>query len=181
MLDKLEKLGATRSSISKKALKNDLAKLEEHTGKLPLPYKKFLLHFGGSILFNVNVFFKSISPSPWADEDGYDVLESLYGLNGLGKDYTVFEALETYKNTIGKDWLPIGSSSGGNQVCMCLNMKSAGQIWYWDHETEITFNKSEVASGLSLIANSFEGFIKILEFKEDNIDTTGIISVELDF
>jgi hypothetical protein len=66
------------------------------------------------------MLFSALQPSPWSDEQGTDTLESLYGLAESGKEYTVFEMADTYWNDFRDQWLPIGASSGDNQICLCL-------------------------------------------------------------
>lgn len=46
----------------------------------------------------MNIFFKVLQPSLWSDDQGNDTLESLYGLAESGKEYTVFEMADTYRN-----------------------------------------------------------------------------------
>lgn len=181
MLKKLESLGAEATSLPLNVLKENLMTLEAVTGKLPDSYRTFLLHFGVAILFDVNIIFKALKPSPWADDKGHDSLESLYGLTESGREYTVFEVADTYQDDFRDQWLAIGVSSGDNQICICLNGAMFGQIWYWDHETDPVFNENEVISGMTKITNSFEEFVELLDIKDEKSDTSGIIKIELDF
>lgn len=178
--DKLEKFGAEKKSSSQNSKQTSVEKLEIQTGELPDSYRKFLLHFGGSVVFNVSLIFKAAEPSPWADK-GYDDLESLYGVEKTRKEITVFEAIDTYKTDFKNQWIPIGASSGGNQICLCLIGHMKGQIWFWDHESEPVFNESTVSQGLSKIAENFNEFIVKLEVDDSEPDITGVVSVDLDF
>ena len=121
--------------------------LEASIGLIPESYRAYLLHFGVSVLFDVNVVFKALQPSPWSDEQGNDTLESLYGLAESGKEYTVLEMAVTYRNDFREQWLPIGASSGDNQICLCLKGGMPGEIWFWDDESDPIFNDSAVTSG----------------------------------
>jgi hypothetical protein len=90
LLNKLERFGAKSTPLPLDELKKSLNTLETSIGLIPESYRAYLLHFGASILFNINIVFKVLQPSPWSDEQGNDTLESLYGLAESGKEYTVF-------------------------------------------------------------------------------------------
>lgn len=181
MLKKIERFGAKSTSLPSDELIRSLNTLEASIGPIPESYRAYLLHFGVSVLFDVNVVFKALQPSPWSDEQGNDTLESLYGLAESGKEYTVFEMAATYRNDFRDQWLPIGSSSGDNQICLCLKGNMSGEIWFWDHESDQIFNDSKVISGLTKIANSFDEFVGMLNVQDDKIDVSGVIKVDLDF
>lgn len=181
MLKKLELFGAKPTSLPSDELIKSFNKLEASMGPIPESYRAYLLHFGVYILFDVNVVFKALQPSPWSDEQENDTLESLYGLAESGKEYTVFEMADTYRNDFHDQWLPIGVSSGDNQICLCLKGSMSGEIWFWDHESDPIFNDSAVISGLTKIANSFDEFVDMLTVQDDKIDASGVIKIDLDF
>ncbi|ELY2737669.1 SMI1/KNR4 family protein [Cronobacter dublinensis] len=181
MLRKLESFGAVPTSLSKDVLRQNVNTLESATTKLPANYRDFLLHFGTSILFNVTVVFRARQASPLADSKGFDSLESLYGLCKGSNEYTVFEALDTYREDLHDQWLPIGASVGDNQICICLKGALFGQVWYWDHEADPVFNYAEVVSGMTRVANTFEEFIGLLQSRYEEVDTSGVVKMDLDF
>lgn len=181
LLKKLERFGAKSTPLPLDELKKSLNTLETSIGPIPESYRAYLLHFGVSVLFEVNVVFKALQPSPWSDEQGNDTLESLYGLAESGKEYTVLEMADTYRNDFHDQWLPIGASSADNQICLCLKGGMSGEIWFWDHESEPIFKASAVISGLTKIANSFDEFVDMLAVQDDKIDVSGVIKVDLDF
>ncbi|MBO2916002.1 SMI1/KNR4 family protein [Enterobacter sichuanensis] len=180
-MKKIERFGAKPASLPSDELIKCLNTLEASIGLIPESYRVYLLHFGASVLFNINVVFKALQPSPWSDEQGNDTLESLYGLAESGKEYTVLEMADTYRNDFREQWFPIGASSGDNQICLCLKGGMSGEIWFWDHESDPIFNDSVVTSGLTKIANSFEEFVDMLAVQDDKIDASDVIKVELDF
>ena len=98
MLKKIERFGAKPASLPSDELIKCLNTLEASIGLIPESYRAYLLHFGASVLFNINIFFKVLQPSLWSDDQGNDTLESLYGLAESGKEYTVFEMADTYRN-----------------------------------------------------------------------------------
>lgn len=61
MLKKIESFGAKPVFLKKELLIQSLDFLEKEVGKLPQSYRNFLLHFGTSVLFDVNVFLKQSS------------------------------------------------------------------------------------------------------------------------
>lgn len=181
MLNKLERFGAKSTPLPLDELKKSLNTLETTIGPIPESYRAYLLHFGVSVLFEANVVFKALQPSSWSDEQGKDTLESLYGLAESGKEYTVFEMADTYRNDFREQWLPIGASSGDNQICLCLKGGMSGEIWFWDHESDPIFNDSVVTSGLTKIANSFDEFVDMLTAQDDKIDASGVVKSILIF
>lgn len=181
MLKKIESFGAKPVILKKELLIQSLDVLEKEVGKLPQSYRDFLLHFGTSVIFDVNIIFKAEQPSPWVDANGYDYLEYLYGFYKFKKEYTVFETTEMYKADFKNQWLPIGASSGDNQIILCLMNDMYGEIWFWDHNQDPHFNKKGSYSGLNKVANTFEDFVAILKSFEDENDTSGVLKIELDF
>ncbi|MGY5958277.1 SMI1/KNR4 family protein [Kosakonia sp. BK9b] len=178
---KLEHYGALPVPISFDTLQEHLRALETSTGHLPADYRAFLCHFGATIVFKENVLFKALQPSPWADDNGYDSLSSLYGLSQSGNEESVFGAAETYRQDTGSQWLAIGASSGDNQICLRLQGALSGQVWYWDHESDPVYGDDVVISGMTKIADSFEAFIMLLEAQAPQADASGVVSVDLDF
>ncbi|HCO2213623.1 TPA: SMI1/KNR4 family protein, partial [Escherichia coli] len=76
--------------------------------------------------------------------------------------------INTYKYDFNMKLIPIAASAGGNQVCVCLEGKRKGEVWFWDHETDPVFNEDENVSGLTLIAYDLEDFIDRLVVEDDN-------------
>lgn len=97
-VEKLERFGAKPASLPSDEFIKFLNTLEASIGLIPESYRAYLLHFGASVLFNINIVFKVLQPSLWSDDQGNDALESLYGLAESGKEYTVFEMADTYRN-----------------------------------------------------------------------------------
>ncbi len=87
MLKKIKRFGAKPISLPTDELIKSFNKLEASIGPIPESYRAYLLHFGVSVLFDVNVVFKALLPSPWSDEQENDTLESLYGLAESGKEF----------------------------------------------------------------------------------------------
>ncbi|NIF24413.1 SMI1/KNR4 family protein [Candidatus Pantoea multigeneris] len=174
MLSEIELLGVKHAPIETIKKNNLLGKLEKLTGVLPKDYSDFLLHFGSNINFNTMVYFKSIEPSPWADNNKLDAIEYFYGLSSTDDGYTIFEAINTYQNNFKMKLIPIGFSSGGNQICICTKGKRRGSIWFWDHEIDPIFDEGITISGLTLVAYEFKEFVAKLTVEKDNSPSKGI-------
>lgn len=181
MLKKLEKLGAALSKLSNGVDDPLFKKLENYSGALPSEYCDFLVNFSQGAEFDSLIVYKGVEASPWASKDGYDSLEYFYGLSNSEGEGDVFEFIEMYKDNLGSQWLPIASSDGGNQICLCLTGKMVGQIWFWDHEADPLYDENQVISGLSLAAYDLKDFIFRLEIDKEEPDISGVKKVVLDF
>ncbi|CAI1527346.1 SMI1 / KNR4 family [Serratia marcescens] len=181
MLKKLEKLGAALSKLSNGVDDPLFKKLENYSGVLPSEYCDFLVNFSQGAEFDSSIVYKGVEASPWASKDGYDSLEYFYGLSNSEGEGDVFEFIEMYKDDLGNQWLPIASSDGGNQICLCLTGKMVGQIWFWDHEADPLYDENKVISGLSLAAHDLKDFISRLEIDKEEPDISGVKKVVLDF
>lgn len=179
MISKLKSLKVRFTSIEVNQTITLLENLEIITGTLPKDYHDFLLCFGSNVIFDEIIIFKGIESSPWADNKGFDTIDYFYGLNNIYDDYTIFEMIKTYKHDLKMELIPIGFSSGGNQICICTQGNKKGSIWFWDHEETPIFN-NEIISGLTLVAYKFKEFINILEI-ENNTTPTKAIDGYLDF
>ncbi|APK23666.1 SMI1/KNR4 family protein [Escherichia coli] len=168
MFNKIEKFMVKFLPIESDKKEQLLGELERLTGPLPDSYRNFLSYFGDNIMFDYIMSFKGIEPSPWADDKGFDDLDYFYGLSSSSGGYTIFEAINTYKYDFNMKLIPIAASAGGNQVCVCLEGKRKGEVWFWDHETDPVFNEDENVSGLTLIAYDLEDFIDRLVVEDDN-------------
>ncbi|WP_193017284.1 SMI1/KNR4 family protein [Proteus sp. FME41] len=180
MIYKLKSLKVRFTSIEVSKKITLLENLERITGVLPKDYHDFLLYFGSNVKFDAIVIFKGIESSPWADDKGFDTIDYFYGLNNINNEYTIFEMIETYKNDLEMKLIPIGFSSGGNQICICTQRNMKGTIWFWDHEEFSLFKNEQIVSGLTLVAHDFKEFIDKLEI-ENNISPSKAIGGYLDF
>lgn len=179
MISKLKSLSVRFTSIEANKKITLLKNLERIIGVLPKNYHDFLFYFGSNIKFDEIIIFKGIESSSWADNKGFDTIDYFYGLNNINDDYTIFEMINTYKNDLKMELIPIGYSSGGNQICICTQGNEKGSIWFWDHEETSLFDK-KIISGLTLIAYEFKDFIDKLEI-ENNDSPSKSIGGYLDF
>lgn len=164
MIEKLESLGAKTTSIPEHDKNKVISKLQTEVGPLPDEYKELLIYFGGDIEFSGDVVFSSDIPSPWAD-DNLDQVDFLYGLVSRFPSASLSHIAQRYQNRLPVGWFPIGSAPGGNLICM--NLKGAHEIAFWDHEsegipTERDLPDSERKKGLFSITNSLPDFVSRL-------------------
>jgi hypothetical protein len=88
---------------------------------------------------------------------------------------------ETYRGKIPDDWIPIGASSGGNQICLNVGDSREKQfVGFWDHECELTPD-SRHRGGITIIASSFANFISRLLSDRQNQDVRDDVKVDLRF
>lgn len=104
---------------------------------LPESYKKFLLAYNGGEpywdCFKIRgrvVNGQSTSSS----------VRFFFGIcpdtNSVMHNYDIFEAIKGRKNRIPEEFLPIGTDSFGNDICIGIKGKYYGKIYFWDHELE---------------------------------------------
>lgn len=150
--------------------------LEADLGTLPSQYIDLLRSANGQdITFGNFIHFKGLQPSCWAS-NSYDAFDEFYGLLSLRHE------IEVCKEDLGAQWIPIGGSTGGNHICLCVKGPMTGQLWFWDHEQTPDFDVHKVESGMYLAADTLLDFVKKLEVNaNENENVIGVLSCELDF
>ena len=96
---------------------------------LPEKYKKFLLQSNGGKP-EMNVFFIS-------KDQGSSLVRGLFGLY-IGGYKDLVQNIEIYDGRLPKGFLPIGDDPGGNLLCVGTDEKYYDNIYFWDHEEEVT-------------------------------------------
>ena len=122
-------------------------------------YKSVLKGFDSSIVFDYGAVYKPAQKSPVDTYDGFQSLEILYGLQG---DSNLVNKNKMYKEQIPDDFVVIGESIGGSQMCIS---RRSGKIYFWFHEAEFEDNS------LFEIAESVDDFIKGLV--RDDMNNSG--------
>ena len=130
----------------------EVEKIEETIGlTLPIEYKEFL-HMFGTLNFNdTEVVF---NPTNTVDKEPFTIV-NFYGLNADNFDLKLI--IIRYKGRIPDDLIPIAECPGGDQICIGINNKAYGKIYYWDHNKEkIQVNTiEEMWEPVTLIYNTF--------------------------
>ncbi len=78
---------------------------------------------------------------------------------------------EVLEKQIPGDLLPVGSTEGGNVICIGAKPHNYGKIYFWDHEFETDTDRGDVAdySNIKFIADDFENFLGVLyEYTPDD-------------
>lgn len=140
-----------------------IKEFEKHINlKLPNDYVEFLLEYNGGR-------FK---------EDAYEMLEPTHKKHGLfqgidwfftlTEDYNnnLLKNFKLYLNRMPEEFIPIGDDGCGNKICLCIDGKNYGKVYFWDHNWESDEGEEPTYDNLYLIANTFTEFVnKLYEYK----------------
>ncbi len=159
-----------RSTNSEKAIE---VVCDQIGAKLPAAYVKMLRTFETAVRFKNEVVFTPIEPSGWAGDDGKLSVDEFYGPKRGSSG--LLENIKTFEGNVPDSVIPIGDSSGGNQICLGIRKPTKGKVYFWDHESE--FDEADPLNGLSLIADSFRDFINKLEVEPEGemLDDDGVV------
>lgn len=163
--NKLSLLGVT-SKYGNNPIR-EVEKVEETIGlTLPNEYKEFLHKFG-TLNFNDNEV--GFYPSNTVDEEPLTIV-NFYGLNKDNFDLKLI--INRYTDRIPDDLIPIAECPGGDQLCVGINNKAFGKIYYWDHNKEkLQVNTiEEMWEPVTLIYNSFFDLIMSSQELKENKD-----------
>lgn len=130
---------------------------------LPTAYKEFLIKYNGGCPLSNCFSFKN-RPNEGSFVDGFF---------GIRKDpnNNLLMNIKLYEGRIPSNFLPIGDDPGGNLILLSVKGSDRGKIYFWDHDLEADPNLNEIPdySNLTLIADSFDEFIKGL-YSEDETE-----------
>ncbi|MCL1992123.1 MAG: SMI1/KNR4 family protein [Spirochaetes bacterium] len=159
--------------VAKDAVKKfeDILKTE-----LPQDYKEFLLEYGYALPEEYVVFSPMKKSSEYIHDESTGVPNYSFEGSGLSHFYgtDLTHLIERYKDRMPENFLPVADDGLGNQICMSLNEKTFGYVYWWDHENEWDEEDyfDEVGEkmpseakyqNLYLIANSFYDFFEKLK------------------
>lgn len=145
----------------------EVEKIEETIGlTLPIEYKEFLHKFG---TLNFNDTEVAFYPANTVDEEPLTIV-NFYGLNGDNYDLKLI--INRYTDRIPNDLIPIAECPGGDQLCIGVNNKAFGKIYYWNHNKEkLQVNTiEEMWEPVTLIYNSFFDLIMSSQELKENKD-----------
>ncbi len=123
----------------------------------PKEYKKHLLkHNGGQC--SPNMF--SFTENGKITESFVDWFLAIYD----GEYDNLKNYIEIYKvkeKRLPTHILPIAHDPGGNLICISCSNHDLGYVYFWDHEKEVNYKKSDDSNyaNLYLIAKGFNEFI----------------------
>ena len=103
---------------------------------------------------NLNVTEVVFYPANTVDEETFTIV-NFYSLNGDNFDLKLI--INRYKGRIPNNLIPIAECPGDDQLCIGINNKAFGKIYYWDHNKEkIQVNTiEEMWEPVTLIYNIF--------------------------
>lgn len=132
-----------------------LARLEKRLGqRLPAGYREFMLKFNGGEPESNSFSVAAIG------EAGINVF---FSIRGRATDGDLETEIETTKGRMPSTLIPIADAEGGNLLCLCMDQRENGSIYYWDHEEETHEDEGPTRSNLYKIADSFGDFWKLME------------------
>lgn len=123
--------------------------------KLPDDYKTFLLTFNGGK--------PGSNEFPIPDQQNAAGVDLFYGILEKREWGDLRLRRAELNDRVPKDVLPIGDASCGNVVCLSLQPKTFGQVFFWDHELEAEEGETAIFSNLFRIGNSFSDFFESLK------------------
>ncbi|KZN44666.1 SMI1/KNR4 family protein, partial [Pseudoalteromonas luteoviolacea] len=146
-------------SFEKNNLETFIRSIDED---LPHAYIDFLKTYNGG----------KVTPNCFdiSEKEGGATISAFYGLHN-GPEFNRLDSVnDVFRGRIPKNSITIACDTTGNQICMRLESKYKGEIYFWDHELE----SSE--KGFIKLSNSLNGFIDMLyEFKLVNDELSEIL------
>lgn len=146
------------TDTGKKINEKDLEKVEELVdADLPDDYRAFLLeHNGGTA---VPALFDVVTVE---GDETTTVVDRFYSVGaGAGTPWDLATNISFYwENERIPEWVvPIAADIAGNLVCLSVSDDDYGQVFFWDHETELEYELDENQAPL---AESFSAFLEML-------------------
>jgi len=134
----------------------------ENNISLPEDYIEFLLkNNGGMFIYDyVNFDFKDKLG------DNTAIVDIFYGINYPADVYDLKTMLNRTRDRMPNNIIPIANDPGGNKICISIKGEDYGKVYFWDHEFEADEDEKPDYRNLSLIANSFTEFFKLLKVNE---------------
>ncbi|EIT87220.1 hypothetical protein A374_01349 [Fictibacillus macauensis ZFHKF-1] len=99
-------------------------------------------------------------PANTVDQEPLTIV-NFYGLTG--DNYDIKLIINRYTDRIPDDLMPIAECPGGDQLCVGINNKAFGKIYYWEEKLQVN-TLEEMWEPVTLIYNSF--FDLIMSFEE---------------
>lgn len=145
----------THGSLSER----ELQAVEQLWGyQLPMDYRVFLLNNNGGVPKKLFFFFENKNKSIFLSE-----------FFGIFKDFNkniLLKQLYAGKR-VPTNTLPIGRDSVGNLILLSVKGQDRGKVYFWDHEREAGEGREPDYSNLTLIADSFDKFLKDLKDEQE--------------
>lgn len=121
--------------------------------RLPEEYRQFLLEVNGGQP-EPNAF--PIQNNP---HDTFGLVERFFSLAGDDTDYDLQDNLETFKNRVPADLVPIAFDPGGNLLCLVIRGDKKGVVYFWDHNDEVMFGEVANYHNVYFVAANFDEWL----------------------
>ena len=137
----------------------DLDAVEQALGvKLPAPYRAFLLmHNGGR-------------PSPdgfdFADHEEGSLLNTFYSVKCTEEEFDLEINARGWRARVPNDLIVIGNDAGGNLVCIGVEGKRYGKVYFWSLEDETDPRDPTNYENVWLCAEDFDQFLASFQDSE---------------
>jgi hypothetical protein len=125
--------------------------VEQRVGsRLPAAYRRFLIKDGG------------VYEGPSADVNGLSGIVALKCfLVPWGKgDLNLGRVLDAFHDRVPPRFLPVARGPGGDLFCIEISGRTAGSIWFWDHEKEAEEGDPPHEKNLSRVSRSIDDLRK---------------------
>lgn len=130
----------------------DIVSLELKIGRLlPPEYKEFLFRNNGGR--PVPMYFPIIG---LFNNPVGQVLD-FFGIDDPVESCRVDWNFAVYGDRVPNGMLPIATDGGGNLICISLDTKNLGAVYFWDHNQEMSMSST---NGLYEIAPNLRGFLE---------------------
>lgn len=124
--------------------------------KLPSELKELYSLFTSSVIFESGAKIKPIQAAPFADNEGYQSVEILYGIDNQNNN--ILQQNIMYEELQQKGYFIFGASCGGDQLCLGKNDL---KVYCWDHES------SENEQEFYKVSTNLSSFFNALKADED--------------
>ena len=116
--------------------------------RLPESYREFLLNVGNGAWIDTS------------DPENFGVGLAEIGGIGLDKDWLdLDDLLASYSERILPGFLPFGTTTFGDVVCISTRNEDSGTVWIWNHEIVPEFeDEPPLVESMFLVADTFERF-----------------------
>lgn len=122
--------------------------------EFPAGYRRFLLaHNGGRP--EPEVF---LIPNNWLP-GRRSMVDWFYSIEPTDEYNYIVRVAKVFEDRMPPEFIPVGCDPGGNQICLVVSGEKRGQIYFWDHESEMDESEPPTYDNLYLIADSIDDLL----------------------
>lgn len=152
--------------VGKPITEEQLVSFERDLGiKLPSDYRTFLMRTNGGKP-NLEAF-----PIKNDQRDTHGLIHRFLSLGHEHPRYDLLYHIQAYHGRIPADIMPIASDPGGSVICLAVNGKFRGEIYFWDHDDETPFGRTVDYHNVYFVAQNFDELLNNLsEFPDTSCE-----------